>query len=149
MKIKLFENFSKVDPQQNIDELKRYIKILKGEFKNGRNYDFAIRYFTIIHNFIIIEQGFIDDYILKKDQINLNLKLKHSKNYSDIYDEFLELYDPSHKIRNNVENFDRNWEIIKNYLKTKTDIYTKLLNTTLHQSKKDVEMFINMSKYNL
>lgn len=149
--IKLYEKIRNGhdDIQYNLDMLKSYIKILKNEIKNGRNCEFAIKYFIILYNFIIIEQGFIDDYILKRDQINLNLKLKKLTKCDDILDKFAELYDPNSIVRNNLEKFDTHWEIIKEYLKIKPNLYIKLLKTNLQQTKNEVEMFINLRKYNL
>ena len=135
--------------QYNMNKLKEYIKILKNESKNGKNCDFAIKYFIILYNFILIEQGFIDDYILRKDQINLHLRTEKFTKCDEVLDKFAELYDPNSIVRNNLENFSRNDEIIKEYLKTKPNIYNRLLRENLQQIKVDVEMFITSKKYNL
>lgn len=145
----LSENFI----YEHIKILKELIKILKKYLSSNKNienngYKFAIKFFTLIHNFLILQIGF-DDYLQNKDDINVTL-IPHLKNthflklktkykaFDIVYSMFEKMYDPSHLTRNMVERFDR-IEIIKEYLKNKPYIYNKLLN--INKTLEEIEDF--------
>lgn len=119
---------TKYDKWYNIDDklylLKSYISILKN---SDKDYDLAISYFTVLHNFLIIERMFYEDVKLANKEINKYLQLEKLSNEEEIYGKFLELYDNEKSIiRTNVETFD-NIERINLYLKANTKVYTELL----------------------
>jgi len=121
-----FLNESK-DTWYDIDDklsiLKSYIHILKN---SKENYDLAISYFIVLHNFLIVERGFFDDVKLHNKEINKYLKLVKLNNDIDVYNKFLELYDTNHIVRNNVETID-NIDSVGDYLSKRPELFRELL----------------------
>ncbi len=107
------------DIDDKLSILKSYIHILKN---SKENYDLAISYFIVLHNFLIVERGFFDDVKLYNKEINKYLKLEKLNNEKDVYNKFLELYDRHNIIRNNVETID-NIDSVGEYLSKKPDLY--------------------------
>jgi hypothetical protein len=104
--------------------LRSYINILKN---SDKNYQLAISYFTILHNFLIIERMFYEDVKLANKEINKYLQLEKLDSEEEVYNKFLELYDNEKSIiRINVETLD-NIEPIDLYLKANSKVYTELL----------------------
>jgi hypothetical protein len=122
----LFINENK-NTQYDIDDklsiLKSYIYILKNSKKE---YNLAISYFIVLHNFLIVERGFFEDVKLHNKEINKYLKLEKLNNENDIYNKFLELYDVNNIVRNNIETLE-NINSIGKYLSKKPESFRKLL----------------------
>ena len=111
------------DIDDKLSILKSYIHILKN---SKENYDLAISYFIVLHNFLIVERGFFDDVKLYNKEINKYLKLEKLNNEKDVYNKFLELYDRHNIIRNNVETID-NIDSVGEYLSKKPELFRELL----------------------
>jgi hypothetical protein len=111
----------------NIDEklsiLRNYIYILKNSKKD---YNLPITYFTVLHNFLIVERMFFDDVKLNKKEINKHLKLENLRNIKDVYKKFLELYNTDSVIRINVETIDT-INSIKKYISIRPELYSNLI----------------------
>ena len=125
-KLKQFLNESKdtwYDIDGKLSILKSYIHILKNSKKN---YDLAISYFIVLHNFLIVERGFFDDVKLHNKEINKYLKLEKLNNDIDVYNKFLELYEINHIVRNNVETID-NIDSVGDYLSKRPKLFRELL----------------------
>lgn len=125
-KLKQFLNESKdtwYDIDGKLSILKSYIHILKNSKKN---YDLAISYFIVLHNFLIVERGFFDDVKLHNKEINKYLKLEKLNNDIDVYNKFLELYEINHIVRNNVETID-NIDSVGDYLSKRPELFRELL----------------------
>ena len=104
-----------IDYTKNQKRLREYIKILKNDYENGivkdeggdyNNYDTYISYFIILHNFLSLENKFIDEVKLSNKEINRYLNLPKLSNPQDIIDKFKELYDVNSKVRFALETFD-------------------------------------------
>jgi len=115
------------DTWYNIDDklyfLKSYIYILKN---SKENYNLAISYFIVLHNFLIVERGFFEDIKLHNKEINKYLKLEKLNSEKDVYDKFLELYDTNNIVRNNVETIDT-IDIVGKYLSRRPELFRELL----------------------
>jgi hypothetical protein len=111
------------DIDDKLSILKSYIHILKN---SKENYDLAISYFIVLHNFLIVERGFFDDVKLYNKEINKYLKLEKLNNEKDVYNKFLELYDRHSIIRNNVETID-NIDSVGEYLSKRPELFRELL----------------------
>ena len=128
-KVKNFNQFinESKDTWYDIDDklvlLKSYTHILKN---SKENYDLAISYFIVLHNFLIVERGFFDDVKLHNKEINKYLKLEKLNNEIDVYNKFLELYDTNHIVRNNVETID-NIDSVGEYLSKRPELFRELL----------------------
>lgn len=104
--------------------LRSYINILKN---SDKDYQLAISYLMILHNFLIIERMFYEDVKLANKEINKYLQLEKLDSEEEVYNKFLELYDNEKSIiRINVETLD-NIEPIGLYLKANSKVYTELL----------------------
>ena len=105
--LKLFESIT-VDDKLAI--LKNYIQILKKSDKYSENFDsncdLAVAYFTIIYNFLIIEEMFHTQVVQANKELNKYLDIIKLDNENDIMDKFFELYEPNHNVRFAVETFD-------------------------------------------
>lgn len=115
-------NWYDIDPK--LKTLKSYIHILNN---NRNNSLLAKTYFTILHNFLIIERMFYDDVKLAGKEINKHLNLEKLNNERDVYQKFLELYDTNSHIRFAIETFD-SIESIRQYLNNNPEVYKNLLN---------------------
>jgi hypothetical protein len=128
-KVKNWEQFlnENKDTWYDIDDklsiLKSYIHILKN---SKEDYDLAISYFIILHNFLIVERGFFEDVKLHNKEINKYLKLEKLNNEKDVYNKFLELYDTNNIVRNNIETID-NIDSVGEYLSKRPELYRELL----------------------
>jgi len=111
------------DIDDKLSILKSYIHILKN---SKEDYDLAISYFTVLHNFLIVERGFFEDIKLHNKEINKYLKLEKLNNEKDVYNKFLELYDTNNIIRNNVETID-NIDSVGEYLSRRPEFFRELL----------------------
>lgn len=106
-----------------LKKIRKYLRILKNSDNPN---DHAIKYFIILHNFLILEVKFQDEVNMSKKQINKYLDLPEITSEDEILKLFLELYDTYSKVRFAVETFD-SIEEIRVYLKNNRDIYNKLL----------------------
>jgi len=135
------ESYKHYDIDDKLKTLKAYINILKNDNDYIENVDlvdddklkpkstpinFAINYFIILHNFLIIERMFFDIVKLSNKEINKYLNLEKISNTSDILNKFSELYDNHGKIRFAIETFD-SIEEIKNFLNDNQYVYNKLM----------------------
>lgn len=111
------------DIEDKLSILKSYIHILKN---SKENYDLAVSYFIVLHNFLIVERGFFDDVKLHNKEINKYLKLEKLNNEIDVYNKFLELYDTNHIVRNNVETIN-NIDSVGDYLSKRPELFRELL----------------------
>lgn len=115
------ENIYNIDDKLSI--LKSYIHILKN---SKENYDLAILYFIILHNFLILEHRFFEDVKSHNKEINKYLKLKKLNNEKDVYNKFIELYTTDNIVRNNVETID-NIDSVSKYISNRPELFKKLL----------------------
>lgn len=111
------------DIDDKLSILKSYIHILNN---SKENYDLAISYFIVLHNFLIVERGFFEDVKLHNKEINKYLKLEKLNNEKDVYNKFLELYDTYNIIRNNVETI-HNIDSVGEYLSKRPELFRELL----------------------
>jgi len=123
--------------------LRSYVHILQNYLNNNindmtegdiSNYNTYIRYFIIIHNFMVIEREYYPHVKKANKEINKFLKIEKLTNVSDIIEKFTELYNPNHIVRYNIETFDTIYIIRNsiNYRKSNgMDMYTKLLNENI------------------
>jgi len=112
----------------NIDKklylLRSYIRMLK--VSNDTNKDMMIRYFIIIHNFLIIERMFFEDVKMCNKEINRYLELDKLDNVEDVEKIFYELYNSYNKVRYAVETFD-SIEPIRIYLQEHPSVFETLI----------------------
>jgi hypothetical protein len=108
----------------NLELLVNYIYILNS---SGDNYNIPKTYFTIIHNFLILEDYFFNDVVIAEKEINKYLNLVELNSVEEVYRKFLELYDTTSIIRYHIETFD-SIQIINEYLTKNPEIFTKLIN---------------------
>jgi len=129
--------------------LRSYVHILQNHLNNNindmtegniSNYDTYIKYFTIIHNFMMIEQIYYPHVKKANKEINKYLKIEKLTNVNDIIEKFTELYNPNHIVRYNIETFGDIY-IIQNYLdyRRSDGIYTKLLKENFEWDEDDFE----------
>ena len=125
----LAENLSSwwYDIRDKLNLLKSYIHILNNsEKKNDVNYDSAINYFRIIHNFLIIERMFYPMVVKSNKEINKNLDITKLNNENEVMEKFYELYDNNHDVKFGVETLD-SIEEVRVYLKQHPNVYTELM----------------------
>jgi hypothetical protein len=100
---------------ENQKRLREYIKILKENYDLGtikddsgnyNKFDIIIRYFTIIHNFLYLENRYFDIVKLSNKEINKYLNLPKLESLDDVISKFTELYDTNNKVRFAVETLD-------------------------------------------
>jgi hypothetical protein len=105
---------------ENQKRLREYIKILKENYDlgivkdDGGNYnkfDIIIRYFTIIHNFLYLENSYFDIVKISGKELNKYLKLSKLESLEDVINKFNDLYDTNSKVRFSVETLDSIEEI--------------------------------------
>ena len=112
----------------NIDKklylLKSYIKLLQNS--EDSNKDTMIRYFTILHNWLIIETMFFDRVKQCNKELNKYLELDKFDNVEDVEKKFYELYDYKGNVRFAVETFS-SIEEIRVYLNEHPSVYEKLI----------------------
>lgn len=107
--------------------LRRYVKILKKQDPNFFDVDIYLRYFIIIHNFLLIEERFKNEVIQSNKEIDKYLDLENTTDVSKILDKAKELYDPNSKVRFAIETFD-SIEEVRLYLKENREkVYSKIL----------------------
>jgi len=109
---------------KNLKIIKNYIRTLIYQ-RNHESDNLSMSFFRELYNYLIIERKCFDEVQSANLELNKYLDLKNLTSEKDIYDVFVELYDPEHIIRNNMENFDRLAtvsEILKN-----NEVYSKLL----------------------
>lgn len=111
------------DIDDKLSILKSYIHILKN---SKEDYDLAISYFIVLHNFLIVERGFFEDIKLHNKEINKYLKLEKLNNKKEVYNKFLELYDTNNIVRNNVETID-SIDSVGEYLSKRPELFRELL----------------------
>lgn len=126
------ESFS-LNFTENQKRLRKYIKILKDNYDLGvikddgdyNQFDIIIRYFTIIHNFLYLENKYFDIVKLSGKELNKYLKLPKLENLEDIVNKFNELYNNNSKVRFSVETLD-SIEEIRLLLPKLKDFYSKI-----------------------
>lgn len=100
---------------ENQKRLREYIKILKENYDLGtikddsgnyNKFDIIIHYFTIIHNFLYLENRYFDIVKLSNKEINKYLNLPKLESLDDVISKFTELYDTNNKVRFAVETLD-------------------------------------------
>jgi len=93
--------------EKNLKILKHYIKILKTE-SNTDIISIPIKFFIILHNYLVLEKMFQEELKVGCGSIMLNefLHIEWYNNSKEIYETFEKLYDPNHIIRNNMEKFN-------------------------------------------
>jgi hypothetical protein len=137
--INKFKNFTineavQSDFKTNQKKLRQYIKILKNNYEKGiirdeggdiNNFDIMIRYFTIIHNFLALENKYSSIISLSGKELNNNLILPKTTNYEDVIYKFNQLYNPNSPVRFSVETLDSIDEV-SNFLKENPDFLSKL-----------------------
>lgn len=117
------ENDNWYDINPKLEILRSYIHILKNSQKE---YELAITYFIILHNFLIIERMFYDDIKEAGKEINKHLNVEKLNNEQEVYQKFLELYDINSPVRFAVETLD-SIDSVNQYLEKNPQIYQSLL----------------------
>ena len=166
MRIKLFEDITdagdfkpriskeellRKDRQNKIDEFDTYFKnleILKG-YIDALNISKEINkvmlsYAIILHNFIILERIYSEEVEQSGYEINKYLNLDSHLSYQEytINKVLIELYGPSHKVRNNVETINR-VKPIGNFLSSNPEMYNRVY------TEDEIDMLIQSNKYNI
>jgi hypothetical protein len=80
-------------------------------------YDFWVRYLTIIHNSLLIEERFENEFKISGKEINKFLNLKNTNDFSEIIELCNNYYDSNNKVRFGIETKD-SIEEVRNYIKT-------------------------------
>ena len=105
---------------ENQKRLREYIKILKENYDLGivkddggdyNKFDIIIRYFTIIHNFLYLENSYFNIVKLSDKELNKYLNLTKLESLEDIINKFNDLYDTNSKVRFSIETLDSIEEI--------------------------------------
>lgn len=107
--------------------LRNYIKILNKEYSDS---DIIVRYFLIIHNFLIIENLYSDEIERVGKGLNKYLSLPDTNDISVIENLFKVYYDNYSKVRFSVETLDSIDEV-RNFFNRNPNIFTKLLKFNL------------------
>tara|TARA_R110000772_G_scaffold141428_2_gene251079 strand:- start:41 stop:466 length:426 start_codon:yes stop_codon:yes gene_type:complete len=116
------------DIDDKLKRLRSYIHILDNTTKFGDvNADTAKVYFTIIHNFLVIERQFFPEVEAANKELNKYLKLKPLNGGEEVMAKFRELYDTKHPVRFSVETLD-SIESIRKFIAERPNIYSKLIN---------------------
>ena len=130
--------------QNNQKRLREYIKTIRDNYLQGakseiqeegtsnewvdewNNFDIYINYFTIIHNFLLLEVKFYKEVKLSNKEINKYLNLKKLNNLEEVIDKFNDLYDTKNNLKFAIETFD-SIEEIKVFLdNSDKDLYNKI-----------------------
>ena len=119
---------------ENQKRLREYIKILKENYELGfvkddggnfNHFDLYIKYFIILHNFLLVENQYFDIVKLYNKEINRYLNLPKLESLDEVINKFKELYDTNSKVRFGVETFD-SIEEIRLLLHQLKDFYNKI-----------------------
>jgi len=137
--LKTYENHN---VKSKLDILKKYVHILH----KCSSVSFSEDFFIALHNFLILEQGFFEDIVKARYELNNFLDLENNNTCESIYEEFLFLYNVENQVRNNMESFDR-LKVINDYIKDKPEIYKKLLD--YDDTLENIELYKAANKYNL
>jgi len=134
-----FKNFLIKESNSNSFEynrktLRKYVKtILKSEeYSNGYRiddggyddgyqkkyniYDTWVRYLIIIHNSLLIEEKFENEFKICGKEINKFLNLTPTNDFSEIIELCKNYYEPNNKVRFGIETKD-SIEEVRNYIK--------------------------------
>lgn len=84
--------------------LRKYIKTLKSY--EGTNVEFALSFFTLLHNLLYIEDLYLQEVILCNKELNKYVDITPSIDIDYILATFHRLYDPNHKVRFSIETLD-------------------------------------------
>lgn len=134
-KVKKWESFLNNDFTENQKVLRSYIKLIKTNYDIGivkdeggdyNKYDIYLNYFTIIHNFLYLENEYYDVVKLVDKEINKYLNLPRLTTLEDVSNKFIELYDVNNKVRFSIETFDSIEEIRILLKKLPNDFYRKI-----------------------
>ena len=102
----------------NRKRIREYVKTLKTSDKfNPDIHDIWIRFLTALHNFLHIEEKFIDEVKLNNKEINKHLILPKTKDFDEIINICKKYYDNNNKVRFGLETLD-SIEEVRNYIKT-------------------------------
>jgi len=116
-KIDEFDSYFK-----NLKILKSYINTLEKTYEINK---IMLSYAIILHNFIILERYYIELVEKERYEINKYLDIVENDNSYGVSKKLIELYDPEHKVRNNVEAIDR-LKPIDDFLKDNPEIYKRV-----------------------
>jgi hypothetical protein len=89
------------------------------------NAELAIKYFVILHNFLLLEDMHYDQAIMAKSNINKHLNLKPLPKVRDIMTIFYRVYNHGSKVRCGLEGLKKVEEVAL-LLKHNPHIYNKL-----------------------
>lgn len=109
--------------KDKLKTLKNYIKILKKKYNDS---DIIVRYFLLIHNFLIIENLYKDEIDNSNKSLNKYLSLPDTNDISDIENLFNIYYDRYSKVRFSIETLD-SVDSVRNYFNENPNIFTKLI----------------------
>ena len=103
-----------------------------------------LSYAIILHNFIILERIYSEEVEQSGYEINKYLNLDSPLSYQEytINKVLIELYGPSHKVRNNVETINR-VKPIGNFLSSNPEMYNRVY------TEDEIDMLIQSNKYNI
>jgi hypothetical protein len=89
-----------------------------GSYQRKYNiYDFWVRYLTIIHNSLLIEERFENEFKISEKEINKFLNLKNTNDFSEIIELCNNYYDFNNRVRFGIETKD-SIEEVRKYIKT-------------------------------
>jgi hypothetical protein len=98
---------------------------VKDDGGDFNNFDLYIKYFIILHNFLLLENQYFDIVKLSNKEINRYLNLPKLESLDQVINKFKELYDTNSKVRFGVETFD-SIEEIRLLLPQLKDFYNKI-----------------------
>ncbi|MDA9272153.1 hypothetical protein N9Q05_02055 [bacterium] len=87
--------------------------------------DTAIKFFIILHNMLMLEEEFYDQFMMSNREINKYLHLDRSWTVDYILGQFYKLHDRKGLVRKNVETVSK-IEEVKYILKDNPNLYKKL-----------------------
>lgn len=114
----------------NQKRLREYVKLLKTNYNDGfideyNKFDIMITYFTIIHNFLFLENMFKTEVEINNKNLNKYLDLPKIENVNIVEELFKNLYDTNSPVRFAVETFD-SIENIRQFLESNPNLYKKI-----------------------
>jgi len=123
----------------NLKILKGYIDLLEKSYEINK---IMLTYAIILHNFIIVERQFSDLINGAGYPINKHLDITKSTSTYWINRKLVELYDPEHIVRNNVESIER-LKVVDEFFSNNPEIYTRVF------TEDEIDILIQTNKYNI
>ena len=91
---------------ENQKILRSYLEVIEINKEQFVNYELCKIFFTVIHNFLTIEEHYSNLVKSLGKEINRHLNLEYSNDLEFIGSKFKELYNTDSKVRLSVETFE-------------------------------------------